>query len=287
MHPSDWYAANDVELRLDTQVTGLDPRAHELVVDGGERLGYDKLLLATGAIPRRLPVPGAELAGVRYLRSLDDSDALKGALRQDSRVVVIGAGWIGLETAAAARAAGATVTVLEQAALPLLGVLGPQVATIFADLHRDHGVDLRCGVAVAGIHPAADEPTRAGSVLLGDGTVLEADSVIVGVGVSPDVGLGRSAGLEIDNGILVDEHLTSSDTDIMAAGDVANAYHPLLGRRIRVEHWANALHQPELPPGRCWGSTRATTPCRTSSPTSTTSAWSTWGTSDPTDTTRW
>ena len=246
VHPQQWYADNEVDLRLNTTVTELDRPAHQLGLDGGERLRYDKLLLATGASPRRLTVPGADLEGVRYLRNLDDSDALKRALAAARRVVVIGAGWIGLETAAAARAAGAEVTVLESAALPLLRVLGPQVATVFADLHRDNGVDLRCGVSVAGIRPSGDNPERAGAVLLADGTVLEADEVIVGVGVTPNVGLAQSAGLDVGDGVLVDEHLQSSDPDIVAAGDVAGAQHPLLGRRIRVEHWANALHQPPV-----------------------------------------
>jgi 3-phenylpropionate/trans-cinnamate dioxygenase ferredoxin reductase subunit len=181
---------------------------------------------------------------VHYLRSLDDSDSLASAFGPGTRVVVIGAGWIGLETAAAARTAGAEVTVLEHARLPLLGVLGPQLATVFADLHLDHGVDLRCGVTVESIQPAGADPSTAGAVRLADGTELDAEVVIVGVGVTPNVELARSCGLNVDNGILVDRHLSTSDPDILAAGDVANAYHPLLCRQLRVEHWANALHQP-------------------------------------------
>ena len=152
-------------------------------------------------------MPGAELAGVRYLRDLDDSDALKAAFRPGAQVVVIGAGWIGLETAAAARAAGAAVTVLESAPLPLLRVLGAQMATVFADLHRENGVDLRCEVSVAAIRPAQGDPSAVGGVELGDGTVLDADVVVVGVGVAPNVELARSAGLEVEDGILVDAHL--------------------------------------------------------------------------------
>jgi 3-phenylpropionate/trans-cinnamate dioxygenase ferredoxin reductase component len=243
VHPPDWYAEHQVELRLDHAVTAVDRAAHELVTNDGGRLGYDKLLLTTGATPRRLPVPGAELAGVHYLRTLDDSDQLKASLRPSARVVIIGGGWIGLETAAAARASGAEVTVLEHAELPLLGVLGPEIAKVFADLHTDHGASLRCGVTVTEIQPSAD-PSTAGAVLLDDGTKLAADMIIIGVGVIPNVELARSCGLNVDNGILVDERLRSSDPDILAAGDVANAYHPLLHRQIRVEHWANALHQP-------------------------------------------
>jgi 3-phenylpropionate/trans-cinnamate dioxygenase ferredoxin reductase subunit len=246
VHPSGWYAEHQVELRLDTRVTAIDRRAHALVTGDGSRLHYDKLLLATGATPRRLPVPGSNLEGVHYLRSLDDSDHLKSALRPDTKVVIIGAGWIGLETAAAARAAGAEVTVLEHAELPLLSVLGPQVATVFAELHRDHGVDLRCGVSVAAIQPAARHPSTAGAALLTDGTEIVADVIVVGIGVTPNVELARSCGLNVDNGILANRHLVTSDNDILVAGDVANAYHPLLCRQLRVEHWANALHQPVI-----------------------------------------
>ncbi|MDN5918085.1 MAG: FAD-dependent oxidoreductase [Pseudonocardia sp.] len=244
VHPPDWYADNQVELRLDDPVTGIERRAHEIVTSAGSRLRYDKLLLATGAGPRRLPVPGADLAGVRYLRSLDDSDHLQAALRPDIRVVIIGAGWIGLETAAAARTAGAHVTVLEHAELPLLHVLGPQVAKVFADLHTDHGVDLRCGVTVDAIKPSPDDPGTAGTVVLADRAEVDADVIIVGVGATPNIDLARSSRLNVDNGILVGADLGTSDPDITAAGDVANAYHPLLHRQLRVEHWANALHQP-------------------------------------------
>jgi 3-phenylpropionate/trans-cinnamate dioxygenase ferredoxin reductase component len=244
VHPPEWYAEHQVDLRVDTAVTAIDRRDHEIVTADGVRVHYDKLLLATGATPRRLPVPGADLAGVHYLRTLDDSDQLKAALRPGTRVVIVGAGWIGLETAAAARAAGAEVTVLERAELPLLHVLGPRVARVFADLHTDHGVDLRCGVTVAGLQPAAADPTTAAGVQLTDGTTLDADVIVVGVGVTPNVELARSCRLNVDNGILVNRHLLTSDDDICAAGDVANAYHPLLCRQLRVEHWANALHQP-------------------------------------------
>jgi 3-phenylpropionate/trans-cinnamate dioxygenase ferredoxin reductase component len=201
-----------------------------------------KLLLATGSAPRRLPVAGAEAAGVHYLRRAADSDQIKAAFQTASRVAVIGAGWIGLETAAAARAAGAEVTILETASLPLLRVLGPEVAQVFAGLHRDHGVDLRLGVQVAEITGSGGS---ADGVRLADGSHVAADAVIVGVGITPNSQLAADAGLEVRNGVVVDAHLRSSDPDIHAAGDVANAYHPLLARHIRVEHWANALHQPQ------------------------------------------
>jgi 3-phenylpropionate/trans-cinnamate dioxygenase ferredoxin reductase component len=244
VHPQAWYAEHQVDLRVDTEVIAIDRRAHKLVTADDSDLRYDKLLLTTGATPRRLPVPGTDLAGVHYLRTLNDSDQLKAALRPDTRVVIIGAGWIGLETAAAARTAGAEVTVLEHAQLPLLRVLGPEIARLFADLHTDHGVDLRCGVTVAGLEPTPANPSAVGAVLLTDRTRLDADVVIVGIGAVPTVALAQQAGLNVDNGVLVDRHLRTSDPDILAAGDVANAYHPLLRRQLRVEHWANAVHQP-------------------------------------------
>jgi 3-phenylpropionate/trans-cinnamate dioxygenase ferredoxin reductase subunit len=188
-------------------------------------------------------VPGADLPGVHYLRTLDDSDALRAAFRPGANVVVIGGGWIGLETAAAARTAGATVTVLESAELPLLRVLGPQMAQVFAGLHRENGVDLRLGVTVAAVRGDGAAVT---GVELGDGVVVDADAVVVGVGVTPNVDLARQAGLDVDDGVLVNASLRTSDARVFAVGDVANAEHPVLGRRIRVEHWANALHQPEV-----------------------------------------
>ena len=243
VHPESWYGEHDVDLRLGAAVTGLDRHAHELMTDDGQPVHYDRLLLTTGASPRHLRLPGADLPGVHYLRTLDDSDALRAAFRPGANVVVIGGGWIGLETAAAARTAGATVTVLESAELPLLRVLGPQMAQVFAGLHRENGVDLRLGVTVAALRGAGSAVT---GVELGDGAVIDADAVVVGVGVTPNVDLARQAGLDVDDGVLVNASLRTSDAHVFAAGDVANAEHPVLGRRIRVEHWANALHQPEV-----------------------------------------
>jgi len=241
VHSFDWYAEHGVDLRLNTRVSAIDPAAHEVVLDAGDRVGYAKLLLTTGSSPRRLPVPGADLDGVLYLRTAADSDRIKQVFQSVSRVVVIGAGWIGLECAAAAREAGVEVTVLEAAELPLLRVLGREVAQVFAGLHREHGVDLRLGVQVAEITGSGG---AVDGVRLADGTRIDADAVIVGVGVAPNTALAQAAGLDVENGIRVDGRLRASHPDIYAAGDVANAFHPLLGRHIRVEHWANALHQP-------------------------------------------
>ena len=244
VHPQSWYDDHDVDLRLGTVVTALDRAAHRVTTGAGEELAYDKLVLATGSSPRLLTVPGAELPGVHYLRTLDDSDALKEALKPGTRVVVIGGGWIGLETAAAARTAGAEVVVLEYAQQPLLRVLGPQIAPVFAGLHRDHGVDLRVGVEVAGL--GARDDGSVGEVVLADGTSVPADVVIAGVGITPNTGLAEQSGVTTDDGILVDAQLRSSDPDVHAVGDVANAFHPHYGRHLRVEHWANALNQPSV-----------------------------------------
>ena len=242
VHPRSWYAEHGVDLRLGVPVTGIDPAAHAVSLADGSRVGYAKLLLATGSSPRRLPVAGADAGGVFYLRRVADSDQIKAAFAPASRVVVIGAGWIGLESAAAARAAGAQVTILESAELPLLRVLGKEVAQVFADLHRDQGVELRFGVKVAEITGSGG---RASGVRLADGSKVAADAIIVGVGITPNGQLAAAAGLQVGNGIVVDARLRSSPPDIYAAGDVANAYHPVLGRHIRVEHWANALNQPQ------------------------------------------
>jgi 3-phenylpropionate/trans-cinnamate dioxygenase ferredoxin reductase component len=242
VHPQGWYEDNRVDLRTSTRVTGLDRSAGAVVLEGGERLPFDSLLLAPGAVPRPLPVPGADDVQPYYLRTLDDSEKLRAAFTAGARVVIVGAGWIGMETAAAARTAGADVVVLEYEELPLLRVLGVEMAEVFADLHVGRGVDLRGGARIDAVRPAAGRP-GAGTVVLADGTGIDADVIIAAVGVTPTVDLARDAGLEIDNGIVVDEQLRTADRRIFAAGDVANAFHPLLGQRIRVEHWANALNQ--------------------------------------------
>jgi 3-phenylpropionate/trans-cinnamate dioxygenase ferredoxin reductase subunit len=241
VHEESWYAEHQVDLQLGVAVTGIDRARHEVRLANGSLIGYDKLLLATGSRPRPLPVPGADAEGVRYLRRIDDSDRIKESLATSSHLVVIGAGWIGLEVTAAARQAGVEVTVLESADLPLLRVLGPESARVFADLHAHHGVDLRFGVMVGEITSADGKAT---GVRLVDGTVIRADAVVVGIGASPNVQLAEDAGLEVDNGIVVDAALRTNDPDIFAAGDAANAFHPVLHRHIRVEHWANALNQP-------------------------------------------
>jgi NADPH-dependent 2,4-dienoyl-CoA reductase/sulfur reductase-like enzyme len=238
VHDPDWYDANDVDLRLGQRVTGLDTSAKAVRTEAGEQ-GYDRLLLATGSSPRHLALADDSGAAVAYLRTIEDSQRLKETFAPGVSVAVIGAGWIGLEVAAAARKAGADVTVLEYLDLPLLRVLGPEVAQVFADLHTEHGVDLRLGVEVTAVE---QQGTRA-VVRTKDGGSVTADLLVVGIGVTPNVELAEAAGLETDNGVLVDEHLGTSDPDVFAAGDVANALHPVLGRRVRVEHWDTAIEQ--------------------------------------------
>ncbi|HEU5418875.1 MAG TPA: FAD-dependent oxidoreductase [Streptosporangiaceae bacterium] len=249
VHEPGWYAEHDVDLRLGSRITSIDRSARQVRLEDGSAVGYTRLLLATGASPRRLPVPGADLAGLLYLRTLADSEALLAALRRGGQVVIAGAGWIGLEVAAAARQAGCPVTVVEPEATALRRAVGPEVGEVFAQLHRDHGVQFRFGETVselrgdgAGSSAAGQAAGSVRQVLTSGGATLDADIVVAGIGAAPNAGLAADAGLETDNGVLTDESLRTSDPDIFAAGDVANAFNPLLGRRIRVEHWANALN---------------------------------------------
>jgi 3-phenylpropionate/trans-cinnamate dioxygenase ferredoxin reductase component len=239
VHDRAWYDKQNIELRTGVRVEALDPAAHTVTLATGERLGYDELLLTTGSVIRTLPVPGTDLVGVHYLRRIEHSDALRGVLVEGARVVVVGGGWIGLEVAAAARTHGATVTLVEIDTLPLRRVLGDEVAQVFADLHTAHGVDLRLGT---GVREIVGEGGRVASVTLDDGSSVPADVVLIGVGITPAVELAQEAGLDVDNGVLVDASLRTSDPDIYAAGDVANIENPLLHRRLRVEHWSNALN---------------------------------------------
>jgi 3-phenylpropionate/trans-cinnamate dioxygenase ferredoxin reductase component len=236
--PPEWYDEHEVDLRLGARVTSLD-LSSRTVTTGGERLRFDKLLLATGSSPRRLPIVDAIGAPVAYLRTIEDSDRIKDALKPWRHLLVVGGGWIGLEVAAAARSAGAEVVVVESLERPLLRVLGPEVAEVFATLHESHGVDLRTSTSVASV----ERRDERGVVHLDDGTRVEADLVVVGVGVSPNTGLAEAAELEIEDGVVVDAQLRTGHPDVFAAGDVANAYHPLLGRHLRVEHWDNAIGQ--------------------------------------------
>lgn len=241
---ADWYAEHQVELRLGTQVTSVDLAGHTVgIADGGQE-NYDKLLLATGSSSRRPPIPGADADGVHYLRTIDDASELLETLKTGATLAIVGAGWIGLEVAAGARGRDAEVVVVETAELPLLGALGREAAEVFARLHRDHGVDLRLKTQVEEI---TTEDGRATGLRLGDGSTVRADAVLVAVGAKPNVELAQGAGLTTgDGGVLVNASLRTSDADVYAVGDIAAAEHPLLGTRIRTEHWANALKQPAV-----------------------------------------
>ena len=238
LHPAEWYEERGIRLITGVAVTSLEPAAHAVELEDGERLTYDAVLLATGATPRMIPLPGHDLPGVMTLRRLDDSDELRAQLRDGGkRLVVIGAGWIGMEVAATARGFGNEVAILERDAVPLAVALGAEMGEVFRALHLEHGVDLRTSVGVDRI--VGDG--RAEGVVV-DGETLPADLVLVGVGASPNTALAEEAGLDILNGVLTDEALRTSAADVYAAGDIANAFHPVLQRYLRSEHWANALN---------------------------------------------
>ena len=241
LHPEEWYGTQEIDLRTSCAVVAVDRHGHECFLEDGTSISFDRLLLATGSLPRRLDVPGRELAGIHYLRRLDDADELIHALGSATQVVVVGAGWIGLETAAAARLRGLDVVLVEADDLPLARILGPTVARVFADLHREKGVDLRLGTQVDAFLGSKGSIER---VRLNSGEVLPAQLVIVGVGIRPSDALARQAGLDVSDGIVTDQHLRTSSPHVFAAGDVASAFHPFYGKRLRVEHWFNAEHQP-------------------------------------------
>jgi 3-phenylpropionate/trans-cinnamate dioxygenase ferredoxin reductase component len=239
VHDADWYPQNDVELRLGTRAVGLDAGANEVELEGGERVGYDALLLATGAEPRGLPIPGADLDRVHLLRTLGDSDALRATIAAGGRLVVVGAGWIGCEVAASARQKGMDVTVVEPLSVPLERVLGPELGAIYRDVHADQGVDLRLGSGVEAFEGAG----RVERVRTSDGQTIDCAAVLVGVGVKPRVELAQAAGLDVGDGVLVDEQLRTSAPNVYAVGDIASHQHPFYGERVRVEHWGTALEQ--------------------------------------------
>ena len=239
VHEQGFYERHEIELVTGMRVTAIDARASRVTLDGGHGFGFDRLLLTTGAEPRQIPVPGADLDGVYYLRTLADCDALRGRLDCGGHVVVVGAGWIGSEFAASARQCGLEVTVVDPLALPNERVFGAEIGAFYRDVHAQHGIELLLGEGVE----AFEGDGAVARVRTSSGTAVECDFVLVGIGVAPRVQLARDAGLEVDNGILVDEKLQSSAPNVFAAGDVANAWHPFFERRVRVEHWANALHQ--------------------------------------------
>jgi 3-phenylpropionate/trans-cinnamate dioxygenase ferredoxin reductase subunit len=235
VHPEDWYAAHHVDLYTSTPVNAIDPTRHTIVASGSEA-PYSQLVLATGSRARRMAMADDTGAPVHYLRQWDDAERLRAALTPGTRVAIIGGGWIGLEVASAARSHDVDVVLVEAAAQPLLGVLGDEVAALFADLHRTHGVDLRTGAKLTAVRRSSG-----GVELEVDGDTVTADRLVVGIGAAPDVTLAEAAGLTIDNGVRTDSRLRTSAEGVYAAGDIAHADHPVLGYPIRVEHWDTAI----------------------------------------------
>ncbi len=239
IQPESFWAEQEVELLMGVRAVALDLAAKRVELSSGERLSFDKLLLATGGRVRRLPVPGADLEGVHYLRTLDDCEALSRELQPGRRLAVVGAGFIGSEVAASAREKGLEVTMIEVLPVPLQRALGPEVGRIYADIHREHGVELVLGEGVERF----EGDSRLRAVVTASGRRIECDLALVGVGIAPATELAEAAGLAVDDGIVVDEFCQTSHPDVFAAGDVARFYSPVLGRRLRVEHWHNAQNQ--------------------------------------------
>ncbi|NHN55040.1 FAD-dependent oxidoreductase [Calidifontibacter sp. DB0510] len=241
VYPKDeqWYRDNDVEVRTGTRVTAIDPEAHTVTADGKEE-AYSALVLATGSQPRAFGLADDAGGPVHYLRTIEDSQALRTLFTKGATIGFIGAGWIGLETAAAARNAGAEAIVWDTVPVPLARIVGEEVGELFAQLHREHGVDLRLNSTITGIRRDGDQLV----VETADGST-SVDALVVGVGVTPDVALAEAAGIATDNGVLVDEHLRTSAADVYAVGDIANVDHPTLHRRVRVEHWDTAIKHGE------------------------------------------
>lgn len=233
------YAEQRIETRLGRRVTGLDPATKTVTLDDGETLGYDKLLIVTGASPRRLRIPGHDLAGVHYLRTVADSRAIRADLANSDRVAIVGMGFIGAEIAASARALGKQVTTIEAIDLPLAPALGREVAERMVGIHRGHGVEVLTGEKVAGLEGNG----RVQQVVTASGTTVPCDMVVVGIGVTPNTGWLDGSGIELDNGVVVDEYCRSSLPDVYAAGDVAHWWSRRYGRRLRVEHFDNAGNQ--------------------------------------------
>jgi 3-phenylpropionate/trans-cinnamate dioxygenase ferredoxin reductase subunit len=239
VHPGSFYAEQQIELVTGATVTAIDPAASTVSLGDGRELGFERLLVSTGAEPRQIPIAGADLDGVHYLRSLADCDSLRERLDAGGHVVVVGAGWIGSEFAASARQLGLEVTVIDPVALPNERIFGSEVAGFYRDVHAQHGVELLLGEGVDSFEGNGTiERVRTAA-----GRTIDCDFAVVGIGVSPRTQLASDAGIAVDNGILVDHKLQTSAPQVFAVGDVANAWHPFFEQRIRVEHWSNALNQ--------------------------------------------
>ncbi len=240
VHDEGFYGEHEIELRVGATAESIDVQGSTVTLAGGEQVAYDSLLLTTGAEPRRISVPGADLDGVHYLRTLADCDALRERLGSGGgRVAVVGAGWIGSEFAASARGAGLDVTVIDPLALPNERIFGAEIGAFYRDVHVRNGVEM---VLEDGVE-ALEGDGAVSAVRTANGRRIECDFAVIGIGVVPRVTLAEAAGLTVENGIQVDAACRTSAPNVFAAGDVANAWHPFYERHIRVEHWANALNQ--------------------------------------------
>lgn len=239
VHGPTFYDENSIELWTSSRAAAIEPHDRAVVLEDGRRLGYDRLVIATGARPRRLPVPGSDLPGVHYLRTAEDSDRIREAGRSARRAIVIGGGWIAAEVAASLRQGGLPVVLIGNRSTPLERILGPELGTIYRDLHAEHGTELRMGQRVVAVHGA----DVVEAVETSDGSRVEGDLVVAGIGVEPRTELAVTAGLAVRDGVVVDERLEASVPGIFAIGDVASAWHPVLRSRIRSEHWDNARRQ--------------------------------------------
>jgi 3-phenylpropionate/trans-cinnamate dioxygenase ferredoxin reductase component len=239
LKPLAFYAEAGIDLRLGTTVLEIDRPAQRLRLADGATMPYDQLLLTTGARPRRLAIPGSDGAPVLYLRDIGDALALRQVIGPGKHLVVIGAGFVGLEAAAIARQLDCAVTIIELAATPLARVAAPEIGAFFAGLHRRNGVVLHTGASVTAI----DGRNGQVAVALSTGDALVADAVLVGIGALPNTELARAAGLEVDDGVVVDQFGRTLDPEIFAAGDVTRHFNPLLGRSVRLEAWQNAQNQ--------------------------------------------
>ena len=239
LRPAAFYDAKGIDVRCGTKVAGIDAAARTVVCENGDTLRYHKLLLATGATARQLSVPGASLPGVHYLRTIADVDAIKAEFLPGKRLAIVGGGYIGLEVAAVGVALGLDVTVLEMEARVLARVATPAMSAFYHRLHEERGVTIRTGAEAAAF---AGTP-RLAEVVCSNGQRVPADLAVVGVGIEPNMALAAAAGLECEDGIVVDEHARTSDPHIYAAGDCTNHPSPLLGRRLRLESVPNAMEQ--------------------------------------------
>jgi 3-phenylpropionate/trans-cinnamate dioxygenase ferredoxin reductase subunit len=237
--PEAWLAKNDVEIITGAEVMRVDPVSRSVELDGRPPILADAVLFATGGRPRTLPVPGPRPDLVHYLRTIEDAQRLRAALRPGQRVVLVGAGFIGLEIASTAIALGVEVTVLEAAEVPLGRIVGPSIGAVVAGLHREAGVDVRAGTVVSALRT-----TKGGVVVeFEDAPALAADLVVVGIGITPNVAIAAASGVHVDDGIVVDAQGRTSIPNVYAAGDVARRYSDRVGRHVRVEHFDNANKQ--------------------------------------------